>query len=1004
MRGKFNKSMSTLIAVVLTLGFFGNFSVFAETSSVSYSSVSFDSYDYATGDFGSISVVHNPRRGENTKIGSPVIELSNNPYYEKMFSYTQAASSNSDYLQYIDFSLKTPVKFGEDVAQNTYAEFTADVQLESGKTGITFEFGESGYTYNSQLYRLNFNNKGIATSYGADSRAEAHTPASAGTNKTMQNIKIRTDLYNKTVIAVYVDDILVGDMSENPLRWSNVDKSTQIDVFRIYIGKTVDDTLNIDNVSVVTYNSSNGTSPISTKALLRSKISEMYKFVLDTENSAKFDEAVEIVKNPLATPPEVSSALAALNNITSEAKLVAHEDFENGANGNYADFTYSTTYKDSAAATETIKTAVDQNPIINNMYSLLQGAQEGDANVQKSKYPIANFTLDEMIDYSTAEEGTYAEISFDVKLDVSSSTLACVIYDSDGNDIGQINIGNDRARIGVGYVDNDVQVGIYETVGLTDGFDKNIKLVLDLHNKCIASVYTDGVRLLDSTVQKNPIKNIAFANDALANNISKLAFNWGNGAHTQSSKGYTFALDNIRVMTYSGNSPEADKSALLKAINNDYATTDAAVIKNAVTVYKNILATQEEVDAVAKTILPALSTYLSRINVPPVDVYTDKLIKPDFSVDNINVTCTASPEGYIDGDLNVTQPTDKSVNVEITYTLTRGDDTVSTKHTVTVHPRVACEINAITFEDFLGNTVYSAQDGGKLKNITLKKHSTDEAIKLYTAVYEGEILKDIKISEVMNGEVVLDIPVSEKSVIKFFVWEGETLTPIQTTRETAPEHTTLHIIADSLYADYSKEEYSQYSPDYGIGQALSVSFANTDVAVNNMAIPGSNSSSWYSYNMNFALSQLSQGEYVLISLCHNDQKIMDEQTYKSNLVRIANDVKEQGAVPIYITPVPRYIWSDGVLDYTHGNYITMMKEAANENNIPIIDLNTHLRELYTDEGTTETTYEYYYSQAEGEKLDRTHLSETGANNCAEWLINKFKSLGFPFVTSGTPDL
>jgi len=66
-------------------------------------------------------------------------------------------------------------------------------------------------------------------------------------------------------------------------------------------------------------------------------------------------------------------------------------------------------------------------------------------------------------------------------------------------------------------------------------------------------------------------------------------------------------------------------------------------------------------------------------------------------------------------------------------------------------------------------------------------------------------------------------------------------------------------------------------------------------------------------------------------------------------------------------------------------------------NAPLIDMNAHLREVYTAEGTTQTTYENWYSLKEGEVLDRTHLSEEGAMHCANWLIGEFEEMGFPFI-------
>ncbi len=176
---------------------------------------------------------------------------------------------------------------------------------------------------------------------------------------------------------------------------------------------------------------------------------------------------------------------------------------------------------------------------------------------------------------------------------------------------------------------------------------------------------------------------------------------------------------------------------------------------------------------------------------------------------------------------------------------------------------------------------------------------------------------------------------------------------------------------------------------------------DAEIKVNNKAIPGASTNAWDG-NMNSVLTEIEKGDYVLISFCHNDQKVMTTQEYSTNIVKIATEVKAEGGIPVFITAIPRYQWNeDGTLKTTHttenGNYIQAMIDAGTENNIPVINLNAHLRELYTAEGTTSATYEHYYSKAEGESLDRTHLSETGAKYCASWLMGQFESMGYPFV-------
>ena len=922
---------------------------------------------------------------------------NSSPVLNKAFGLLQASTGAKANNVIGAFTLKDALDYS-NATEGQYAEISFDLNAQVSGTTLVMAMYDSAGTL---LGQVNVGAADIRTGVGYTADTDkVGTYAQAGLSEGYdKNIKLVIDLKNHQTDALYVDGVRILDSTDahNPITDIAFAESTVNNISKLtfnwengtHTGNEY--TFMIDNLGIVTYTSSNGTSPIANKAALRDRIDEEHKYVLSAADEQILAEAVATAINPVATQTDVDAAVTSLNGISAinGAEIIAFEDFEDGADGGYADFTYATTRNPDYA---TITTVTDPNPVLNKAFGFLQASTGAKAN-----YVIGTFALKDVLDYSNATEGQYAEISFDLRTQVESSTLAMAMYDSNGTLLGQVNVGAADIRTGVGYTADTDKVGTYAQAGLSEGYDKNIRLIVDLKNHQTDAIYVDGVRILDSTDAHNPITDIDFA-ESTVNNIAQLRFNWCNGNSTGDE--YTFLVDNLRVMTYNAESPENDKAALIKSIKANYVMADKGVLENAVSVYKNILASESEIESAVKGLYPAVSTYLSKIVVPQTDVYADKLIKTDLSKDDITVTYSSSPAGYIDENLNVTQPTEGSVDVTITYTLSRGDDTASTTKTVTVHPRAALEINNVIFTDATGAIVYGAQANGTLKSVNLTKH-VDKAVKLYAAVYEDMRLKSVKIVDATDGEVNIDLPVTTNSDIKFFVWENETIEPLQGSRKIMKGAGTIHIIADSIYADYTKEDYAQYAPDYGIGQAFSAEFATTNVSVNNAAVPGTHTKGWYNdYMMDSILAQIKQGDYVIVSLCHNDKKVMTEDVYKTNIVRMINDIKEQGGVPILVTPVPRYTWTNGVLDTTHP-FLQSMKDAASENNVLIYDLNAHLRELYTTNGATETSYEYFYSQAEGEALDRTHLSQTGAEYCSDWLIEQFKNSALSFVeTSG----
>ncbi|MBJ8193492.1 GDSL family lipase, partial [Bacillus cereus] len=65
--------------------------------------------------------------------------------------------------------------------------------------------------------------------------------------------------------------------------------------------------------------------------------------------------------------------------------------------------------------------------------------------------------------------------------------------------------------------------------------------------------------------------------------------------------------------------------------------------------------------------------------------------------------------------------------------------------------------------------------------------------------------------------------------------------------------------------------------------------------------------------------------------------------------------RSHGASPVLVTPVHRrYFNEDGTLSDTHGDYVTAVRELAEEANVPLIDLSARTQELYEQLGPEES--------------------------------------------------
>lgn len=218
---------------------------------------------------------------------------------------------------------------------------------------------------------------------------------------------------------------------------------------------------------------------------------------------------------------------------------------------------------------------------------------------------------------------------------------------------------------------------------------------------------------------------------------------------------------------------------------------------------------------------------------------------------------------------------------------------------------------------------------------------------------------------------------------------------------------TIYLAGDSTVSDYS----SAYKPRAGWGQVLGEQF-DGHIKVRNEAIPGRSSKSFIQEGrLNKILKGIQKGDYLFIQFGHNDEKADKPflytdpfTTYKSYLKQYIDGARKKKAIPILITPVERRRFSaDGSVLETHGQYPQAMKELAQEEKVPVIDLTSKSKALYQQLGPEKTKEMFLWLNA-GENhnypngvSDSTHFQEKGAKEVALLVIEGIIELHLPIT-------
>lgn len=203
---------------------------------------------------------------------------------------------------------------------------------------------------------------------------------------------------------------------------------------------------------------------------------------------------------------------------------------------------------------------------------------------------------------------------------------------------------------------------------------------------------------------------------------------------------------------------------------------------------------------------------------------------------------------------------------------------------------------------------------------------------------------------------------------------------------------TIHLVGDSTMSDKPKLDL----PERGWGQAFR-EFVKPTARVANHAVNGRSTKSFIDEGRwQKVVDILKPGDWVITQFGHNDEKSEDrtrytrpEIEYRANLERFIRETRAGGGHPILATSVVRRRWSeDGKLVDTHGEYPAVVRKVAEEQKVPLLDMQKLTAVLEESQGVEGSKkLHLWFAPDEHPQLpkglqDDTHYSEYGARAVA----------------------
>lgn len=208
---------------------------------------------------------------------------------------------------------------------------------------------------------------------------------------------------------------------------------------------------------------------------------------------------------------------------------------------------------------------------------------------------------------------------------------------------------------------------------------------------------------------------------------------------------------------------------------------------------------------------------------------------------------------------------------------------------------------------------------------------------------------------------------------------------------------TVFLLGDSTVCDQPSEPYASW------GQMIT-RFFGPKIAIANHAESGESlKSSLGAKRLDKVLSLMKPRDYLLIQYGHNDEKEKGEgigafTTYKASLKYFISEARTKGGIPLLITPMHRRTFdASGKIINSHGDYPTAVRQAAKEENIPLIDLTALSKDLYETLGPEKSGILF-------KDGDGTHHNNYGSYELAKCIVQAIRDQKLPLAKYLIKDL
>lgn len=217
----------------------------------------------------------------------------------------------------------------------------------------------------------------------------------------------------------------------------------------------------------------------------------------------------------------------------------------------------------------------------------------------------------------------------------------------------------------------------------------------------------------------------------------------------------------------------------------------------------------------------------------------------------------------------------------------------------------------------------------------------------------------------------------------------------------------LHLVGDSTMSDKPNLAY----PERGWGQLLP-QFLLPQLTVVNHAANGRSTRRFLTEGRwQLLLSELGNGDYVLIQFGHNDSKESDparyaafDSDYQRFLTQFIADVRERGATPMLASSICRRNFAeDGSLKRDLADYANAAAKVAKEAKVSFFDLQQQSCDFWQQQGK-DNSQPYFiqvpadlYQKFPAGTTDNTHLTLQGASKIAQFFVQDLKRQQHPLA-------